>query len=471
MFSSLYYAGWVVLAVAAIFHLLIHKREPISTISWGLFVFLVPILGPALYFTFGPERLIRQATKRKKIISTPPLTPIANSRSQTSEIGFNSNTDSFFTLTQNITNFPVSDGNRVSFLHDPQGALDTMVCAIENAKTYIHLEYYIISSDSITEKIFDSLITARKRGVEVRILYDSLGSLSLKRLFFRKLRKAGIQISGFLPFSLLPQRINLNFRNHRKIIVVDGETAFTGGTNLGREYLGNPGDHQWRDFSIQLWGPVCLQLEEVFREDWKFTTSEDLSDSKYFPSPQKSGSARIQVIDSGPDTFFRSLHRAIFWGITSATKQVSMMTPYFIPDSSLLTALEVAALRGIDLKLVLPQKNDQKLVRMASRSYYSELLKSGVKIYEFEPKILHAKLITIDDNFTLIGSGNMDIRSFRLNFEITLLIQDQEVTYQAQQLFNNDLEKSVNISSGNFSKRGLLAEMVENGCRILAPIL
>lgn len=471
MFSSLYYASWVVLALAAIFHLLIHKREPISTISWGLFVLLIPILGPALYFTFGPERLIRQATKRKKIISNPPLSPFSTSLSQKPNSNLKPDPKSFFTLTQNTTNFPVSDGNRVSFLHDPKEALDTMVASIERAKSYIHLEYYIISSDSITEKIFDSLIVASKRGVEVRILYDSLGSLSLKQLFFRKLRNAGIQISGFLPFSLLPQRINLNFRNHRKIIVVDGETAFTGGTNLGKEYLGNPGDHQWRDFSIQLWGPVCLQLEEVFREDWKFTTREDLSHPKYFPCPKRAGNALIQVIDSGPDTSFRSLHRAIFWGITSATKQVSMMTPYFIPDSSLLTALEVAALRGIDLKLVLPQKNDQKLVRLASRSYYSELLKSGVKIYEFEPKILHAKLITIDDDFTLIGSGNMDIRSFRLNFEITLLIQDKEVTHQAQNLFNTDLEKSVNISSERFSKRGLLTEMVENACRILAPIL
>ncbi|MFM8312791.1 MAG: cardiolipin synthase, partial [Deltaproteobacteria bacterium] len=329
-----------------------------------------------------------------------------------------------------------------------------MIAAIDAAKVYIHLQYYIISSDDITERIFDSLISARLRGVEVRILYDALGSLSLKRFHFRKLKKAGIQIAGFLPFSLLPQRINLNFRNHRKILVIDGTTAFTGGTNLGKEYLGKPGDHQWRDFSIQLWGPVCLQLQEVFREDWKFTTQEELTEDKYFPSVFSTGNAIIQVLASGPDTSFHSLHQAIFWAITSAKKQISLMTPYFVPDSALLTALEVASLKGIDIKLVLPQKNDQKLVRYASRSYYNELLRAGVKIYEFQPKILHAKQMTVDDDFTLIGSGNMDIRSFRLNFEISLLIRDREVTCQAQTLFNNDLKNSQNISLENFSKRG-----------------
>lgn len=458
----------IVAAFAALIHLLIHKREPISTISWGLLVALVPLLGPALYFTFGPERLVRQASKRKSLIST------RFSRIElSSDVGGlpHPHGDSLFNLTQNISSFPISEGNRLLFLHDPQETLNTMIAEIDKAQVYIHLEYYIISSDSITENIFDSLISARRRGVEVRILYDALGSLSLKRLHFRKLKEAGIQIAGFLPFSLLPQRINLNFRNHRKILVIDGKTVFSGGTNLGKEYLGKPGKHQWRDLSIQLWGPVCLQLQEVFREDWAFTTKEDLIDNKYFPNLSEEGNARIQVIDSGPDTSFQSLHRAIFAGITSARQKISVITPYFIPDSAMTTALEVAALKGVDLKIILPQKNDQPLVRFASRSFYSELLKAGVGIYEFEPKILHAKLMTLDDEFTIIGSGNMDIRSFRLNFEITMIIQDKEITRQAQEIFDIDLKRSRNITPAVFSKRGLHQEVIENACRILAPIL
>ena len=471
MMSSLYYSLGIVLAIAAIIHLLVHKREPISTISWGLFVILVPLLGPVLYFTFGPERLIRQASKRKRVISAH----LAQRRESLSNISSKHNledkTDLFFNLTQNVTHFPRSEGNRILFLHDPQEALRTMISEIEKAQKFIHLEYYIIASDPITENIFDSLIAARSRGVEVRILYDALGSLSLKRFHFKKLKAAGIQIAGFLPFSLLPQRINMNFRNHRKIIVIDGQTAFTGGTNLGKEYLGRPGKHQWRDFSIQLWGPVCLQLQDVFREDWSFTTQEDLTDKKYFPAPKIEGKAKIQVIDSGPDTSFQSLHRALFGAITSAKNQISLMTPYFVPDSSILTALEVASLKGVDLKIVLPRKNDQPLVRLASRSFYSELLRAGVKIFEFAPKILHAKLMTIDDEFTLIGSGNMDIRSFRLNFEITLLVEDPDVTQQAQYFFNNDLKNSEPIDLGKFSTRGILVELLENACRLLAPIL
>ncbi|NBX67991.1 MAG: cardiolipin synthase [Proteobacteria bacterium] len=471
MFSSLYYSFGIVLAIAAIIHLLVHKREPVSTISWGLFVILVPLLGPALYFTFGPERLIRQASKRKLAISSHSA-PIAHGlKNTTAEYSSKDKTDLFFNLTQNITHFPQSVGNKVLFLHDPQEALRTMISEIERAQKFIHLEYYIISSDPITENIFDSLIAARARGVEIRILYDALGSLSLKRFHFKRLKAAGIQIAGFLPFSLLPQRINMNFRNHRKILVIDGRTVFTGGTNLGKEYLGRPGKHQWRDFSIQLWGPVCLQLQDVFREDWSFTTQEDLTDPKYFPIPVVEGNAKIQVIDSGPDTSFQSLHRALFGAITSAKYQILLMTPYFVPDSSILTALEVASLKGVDLKIVLPKKNDQPLVRLASRSFYGELLKAGVKIFEFAPKILHAKLMTIDNEFTLIGSGNMDIRSFRLNFEITLLIEDRDVTQQAQQFFNTDLRSSEPVTWEQFSGRGFLVELLENACRLLAPIL
>lgn len=471
MVASVYYSLGVVLAFAALVHLLVHKREPISTLSWGLFVILLPLIGPVIYFTFGPERLIRQASKRKMAISNFSLPQSGLTVGSRQGSNPENQNDLFFNLTQNITHFPRSEGNRVCFLHDPQETLATMISEINKAKKFIHLEYYIIASDPITENIFESLIAARARGVEVRILYDALGSLSLKRLHFKKLKAAGIQIAGFLPFSLLPQRINMNFRNHRKILIIDGVTAFTGGTNLGKEYLGRPGKHQWRDFSIQLWGPVCLQLQDVFREDWFFTTKEDLTAQKYFPVPRNEGHAKIQVIDSGPNTAFQSLHRAIFGAITSAKNQILLMTPYFIPDSAILTALEVAALKGIDLKLVLPKKNDQPLVRLASRSFYSELLNAGVKIFEFEPKILHAKLMTIDDEFTLIGSGNMDIRSFRLNFEITLLIQDSDVTQQAQSFFNQDLAKSTPVSLRHFSKRGLFTEMIENTCRLLAPIL
>jgi cardiolipin synthase A/B len=470
MSQGVYYALWVVLGFAAILHLLLHKREPISTLSWGLFILLVPLAGPAIYFAFGSQRLVRQASKRKKQILAPVKShlPKHSANSQEIKLGTKPN---FFRFFQKVSEFPPSDFNQVLFLHDPQEALTHMISAIEQAKSYVHLEYYIIASDAITENIFEALIQARNRGVEVRVLYDSFGSLSLKRLHFLKLKRAGISVSGFLPFSLMPQRLNLNFRNHRKILIIDGKTAFTGGTNLGKEYLGKTGDHQWRDFSIQLWGPVCLQLQEIFRKDWSFTTKETLLSDKYFPASEPTGSARIQVLESGPDAAFHNLHHAIFWAISSAKKQVSIMTPYFIPDGAMMAALEVAALRGIDLKIVLPQKNDQPLVKWASRSYYSELLKSGVKIYEFEPKVLHAKLLTVDDEFTLIGSGNMDIRSFKLNFEVTLIIQDSNVNQQAQTLFDNDLRKSNEILLEKFQKRGLIQEITENTCRILGPIL
>jgi cardiolipin synthase len=333
------------------------------------------------------------------------------------------------------------------------------------------LEYYIISSDEVTEMLFASLLQAAQRGVEVRVLYDSVGSLSLKRIYFRKLAQAGAKIAGFLPFSVVPQRWNLNFRNHRKILIVDGQIVFTGGTNIGRQYLGRRTKHQWHDYTVKVEGPVCLQLQDVFAKDWHFTTQEDLFQAGYYPPAKAAGDATIQMLESGPDSSFATLHQALFQAINSAETEIRLTTPYFIPDPAIMSSLVGAALRGIRVTLVLPLKTDAPLVRYASRSFYDVLLQAGVKIFEYQPRILHAKMMLIDRKWTMIGSANMDIRSFRLNFELNLLIYGESVATQAAALFEADLAQSVQVDPIAFQSRPLSQQMLENACRLLSPVL
>ncbi|MBI4404364.1 MAG: cardiolipin synthase [Deltaproteobacteria bacterium] len=479
MVTFLYYSVWIILTLWCIFLLLYHKREPYSTIIWLLLVFLVPILGALLFLVFGPIRLERGAVKRKRNIEQqlsesdptvlltvrePSLPPSDLTKIPTEE-------NQVFRLAEQISEYRLSTGNKVEIIVDPDVALASMQKAIEGAKQFIHLEYYIIVSDEVTEQLFDSLIEARRRGVEVRVLYDSLGSLSLKKIYFRRLTEHGVKVAGFLPLSAIAQRLNLNFRNHRKILVVDGKTAFTGSANIGKQYLGKRNDSQWRDNVVKVEGPVCLQLQDVFAKDWQFTTKEDLYSAMYCPVPQRCGDAVIQVLESGPDTRFQTLYQALFLAITSARSHILMTTPYFIPDSVMMTALTVAALRGVKVQLLLPQKNDLLLVQLASRSFYEALLEAGVEIYEYEPRILHAKNLIIDKKWTIIGSANMDARSFRLNFEINLLIYGSSVTEQAENLFEADLQKSNRVELATYLARPMVRRLLENACRLFSPIL
>lgn len=472
--TTLFYAAWFLLTLAAVLHLLLFKREPSSTVAWLLFVTAVPILGAILFLVFGPQRLARQALKRKKEIERL----IGNSFGHSTEgyeppprEEFPPEDQHVLELARRISEYEVTSNNHIEIFATPHQAFDAMREAIDRAQKFIHLEYYIIQSDEVTRLLFDSLAEAAKRGVEVRLLYDALGSIWLKRIFLTRLTKAGAKVAGFLPFSLLPQRLNLNFRNHRKILICDGKEAFTGGTNIGKEYLGRVSEKQWHDYTVRVIGPCCNQLQDVFAKDWHFTTQEDLFSPEYYPESVRSGASSIQVLESGPDSTFLSLHQAIFLALNSAREEILLTTPYFIPDPSIVSALTVAALRGVRVKLILPSKSDSKLVQYAGRSFYDNLLKAGVMIYEYQPRILHAKLMVIDGKWTMLGSANMDIRSFRLNFELNLLVYGPEVSQQAKEIFQKDIEQSEPIELESFMNRSIPQQMLENACRVLSPIL
>jgi cardiolipin synthase len=475
---TLFYTLWFLLSTTAVVHLLIIKREPSSTISWFFFVVTVPIGGALLFLIFGPQRLEREAFRRKKEIARIVGSPYLALEEGTGEIPFPKAISvpvadrNILKLARRVSEYGFTEGNRVYLMADPMHALVSMQEVIQSAKHFIHLEYYIITNDEVTQQLFEQLLLAARRGVEVRILYDSIGSLSLKKFFFfRRFIQEGVKIAGFLPLSFLPQRMNVNFRNHRKILIADGKVAFTGGTNIGNQYLGRRNKSQWHDYSVRVEGPVCKQLQDVFAKDWQFTTQEDLFQPRYYPASEPVGDSAIQVLESGPDSAFYTLHQTIFLAINSAEREILLTTPYFIPDPSILASLTVAALRGVKVSLLLPLKSDAPLVRYASRSFYDTLLQAGVRIYEYLPRVLHAKLLVIDNKWTILGSANMDIRSFRLNFELNLLIYGSSVVAQAVSLFENDLKQSKEVEYESFEKRPLPQKMLENACRLFSPVM
>lgn len=473
--NALFFILWIVLSLGAAAHLLLYKREPSSTIAWLFFVVTVPIFGPIVFFIFGPQRLERQAYKRsreiERLLGTPlPLASPSDDPSTPPQF-LSRDEAAVLLLAKQISQYSVTSGNRVEIFSDPYQAWTAIQEAIAGAQSFIHLEYYIFESDEVTGQLFEALTQAVKRGVEIRVLYDALGSLFLKKIFFRNLQKQGVRVAGFLPFSLLPQRMNFNFRNHRKILIIDGKVCFTGGTNIGKKYLGRLNETQWLDYTVRVQGSVCQQLQDVFAKDWQFTTQEDLFRSHYYPASEPLGDASVQVLESGPDSTFLSLHQAIFLAINLAQQEILLTTPYFIPDPAISTSLMVAARRGVHVRILLPHQNDSPLVQYASRSFYDDLLSAGIEIYEYLPKILHAKLIVIDEKWTILGSANMDIRSFKLNFELNLLVYGLSLAKQAKNLFEKELKNSMRVSLESFIRRPLTQQLLENMCRLLSPIL
>jgi cardiolipin synthase len=348
---------------------------------------------------------------------------------------------------------------------------DEQLRAIESAQHHIHLEYYIFRTDQIGERFLAAMVAAAGRGVEVRFLYDAVGGWSITSDFLRRLRQGGVLVARHIPMNLLTRRWTFNFRNHRKILVVDGAIGFMGGANIGEEYLGRGDVGTWLDLHLELAGPSVVHLQRIFAEDWAFASGQPLQGDHYFRPLESAGDIVMQIVPSGPDDESQVMHEAFFAAIAGAVERVRLMTPYFVPTEPLRTALETAARRGVEVEIIVPGTNTKPFVRLASHSYYGELLDAGVKIFEFTPGFLHAKALTIDGRWSLIGTPNFDNRSLRLNFEVAAAIYDADITTQADILFETTQSRSEQISAKSWRKRGISIKVMENFARLFSPIL
>ena len=469
------YAVMVVATVVLIIHDL---RDPVKALSWIMVITLVPVAGLVFYAVFGRNYRKGKIFDRKDIDNLKVLEKVCHDQLKNLEdpetelmepVETNKN---IIKLLLNNNNALLTTRNKVKIFNDGKAKFDEMFEAITAAKSSIHIEYYIFENDGIGNRMLDLLEEKVSEGVEVRLIYDDVGSWGFKRRHARRLRKRGIQVGCFLPVAFPWLTSKINNRNHRKIVVVDGKTGFTGGINVADRYINGTDYGPWRDTHLKIEGDAVNMLQSVFVTDWYFVSGHELlADEKYFPKSRIKTCSPMQIASSGPDSDWASIMQAFFAAINKASKSIYISTPYFLPNQSILTALKVAALSGIDVRIVLPNRSDSKIVAWASRSYIGEMLEAGIKVYFFCGGFNHSKVLIIDDDFCSVGSANMDIRSFEDNFEVSAIIYDPAVARKLTESFMHDIDNSVQITPESWSNRSNFLAACESLARLLSPLL
>jgi cardiolipin synthase len=469
-------------ALALVPLVLVRRKEPSSTIAWILALVLIPPVGATLFLLFGRDR-VRLPAKRKRELDAAVRAQLAASMSANAKEEQNEDESALVSATEierslfrvgaRLTHTRATVRNRVEVLAEGGATYDALGTAIDGARHHVHAQYYLIRDDATGAWFRDRLAAAARRGVTVRLLTDGFGCFVLGRGWRRPLRKAGARVAEFLPMrSVLLQPVNL--RNHRKIVVVDGEVAFTGGFNVGDEY--RAGEMRsvgaWRDVHLRIEGPAAAQLQQVFFQDWAFATGDPIEPEAYFPHEVRGcGDATVAVVPSGPDTRTEAIHHLFFGAIVAAQHEVLVTTPYFVPTESLMVAMEVAAMRGVRVRLLLPARSNHRVTFHAGRSFYAQLLEAGVEILEYEPGIVHAKTLVVDGRVALVGSANMDLRSFRLNFEVHALVHDATTAAKLVEMFEGYAAKSRRVELDAWRARPWPLRVKEGAARLVSPLL
>lgn len=409
---------WLLYVVMLSAWILLQKREPIATLSWLLSLVLLPYIGFLIYHLLGPTRIKRQSLKRSK--ARAGLMPLSKANLPT-------NASDLMQLNAASSGFAPASAKQVDLLQNGASTYDALEQGIAAASHHIHVEYYIFEPDISGTRIRDALVLAAARGVQVRVLLDRLGSKHIDDRFLAPLRAAGAEILFFHPFrfnQIWQPRFNL--RSHRKIVVIDGATGFTGGINITDTENEALRVDAYVDLHLRAEGELVRWLQLAFIADWLYAGGSIKTNAAFLPTPDAlAGPVVAQVLPAGPDTPWEPIHRAQVAAINAACKRVLLVTPYFVPSESAMMALTSAALRGVDTALVVPRRSDSLLVTLAARSYFEDLARAGVRIYEF-PRMLHTKALLVDDGTSILGSSNFDHRSFRLNFELSVLFENAD---------------------------------------------
>jgi len=464
-------------ALALIPLVILRRKEPSSTIAWILTLLFVPALGALLFLLFGRDRIRWPAKRKRQADALVRRMVVARTGEAALDLSLatgdlNELERQIFQVGALLTGGTASSGNKVDVMTEGNVVFEALGAAIDAARHHVHAQFYLIRNDKTGAWFRDKLAAAAKRGVEVRLLCDAYGCLGVRSAWRRPLRRAGAKVGIFLPMrSLFLQPVNL--RNHRKIVVVDGRYAFSGGVNIGDEYRGEMrGIGHWRDTQFKIEGPAASALQRVFLQDWFFATGEGVDPALYFPTGNDGdGKATVAIVPSGPDTRTEAIHRLFFAAIAGATERVWITTPYFVPDPPMVVALQVAAMRGVDVKLILPSRSNHRVTFHAGRSYYEQLLEAGVHIHEYAPGMIHAKTMVVDGRIALLGSANMDMRSFRLNFEVHALIHDAPTARDLEARFMADLSQTVRVELDDWSQRPWSWRIAEGAGRLVSPLL
>lgn len=461
--------------VAATVHVVLHKRDSRAAIGWAGVIWLTPLVGPLLYFLFGVNRIRRKARRLRRPLDPPesagfpefgPADDGPEPPPGAEHLG------TLVRLVGSVTGRPLLSGNRVVPLHGGEEAYPEMLAAIRGAVRSVALGTYIFDNDQAGRMFADALADAVARGVEVRVLIDAVGSHYTWPSIVRRLHRGRVPTARFLP-QLLPWYFPYaNLRNHRKVLVVDGRVGFTGGMNIrqGHDATLKP-RHPIRDLHFRLDGPVVARLQEAFADDWEFTTGEPLQGERWFTELSAAGPAHARVVPSGPDDDFEKLRTTFFGALSCARESVRVMTPYFLPDSALISALNVAALRGVKVDILLPQRNNLYLVQWASTAELWQVLGHGCRVWLVPPPFDHSKLMLVDGVWSLIGSANWDARSLRLNFELDVECYDPALAAALDGLVRQKIERAVPVTLADVENRNVLLKLRDGVARLFSPYL
>lgn len=472
----------VVLAGVVVFF---ERRKPASTWAWLLVLFFIPILGFLMYLIIGrkvnrEKIFIAKGRYDKEIYFKYLLQEQHNLEHLQRQKKMIENSEKVIDddYISDLAYLHLNSGNWVTFnnsievFFEGREKFDALINDIRNAKNFIHLQYYIWRGDELGSTLVKELTKKALEGVEVRVIYDGMGNVRLPKDFFKPLHDAGGKTVAFLP----PFIIRINYRNHRKLAVFDGKIGYIGGFNVGDEYLGITKRYgHWRDAHFRIHGDALDQIQMRFIMDWNFSSKELQQqiplNSHYLPKHEQIDGIKMQIVSSGPDTEWKNIRNGYFKMMNEAEKNIYLVTPYFVPDDGIYQALKVAALSGIDVKIIIPANPDHLFVYWASMSYLGDLLKAGVKCYQYENGFTHAKVLCVDGNVTSLGTANMDIRSFELNFEVNSFVYDKDLTRIIENQFIEDLKDCSEITSEWYGKRNNWFKFKESIARLISPML
>ena len=466
----------ILLVLSVIF---LSRKNISATWAWIILMIFIPFAGFILYLFIGQDLRKRKTFSKKE--EQDRFLAVAHMQQASLMYNITAYNNPLIKTYENLISLHLNahealytEDNSVNIFTDGRDLFNHLFESIKNAKKYIHIEYYIIRNDELGIAFKDLLISKAKQGVEIFLLYDDMGCLGIPKKYFYELKNAGVKVACFFPSFIPFLKLRANYRNHRKICVIDGAVGYLGGFNIGVEYLGlNKRLGYWRDTHLKITGSAVRLINLQFLLDRRFATGENILLDKYIPIATNNapGNIGMQIVCSGPDSKHPSIKNGYIKMIHEAKKSISIQTPYFIPDEGVLTAIKLAALSGVDVKIMIPNKPDHLFVYWATYAYIGEVLDCGAKCYTYEKGFLHAKTIVIDDTICSVGTANFDMRSFKLNFEINSFIYDTTVSQNLSQIFKEDLEDSKELTKALYKNRGVVVKFKESISRLISPIL
>ncbi|WP_299094881.1 cardiolipin synthase [Winogradskyella sp.] len=465
-----------VLATSAVVTVLFKKINPTKTLSYIIVLLVFPFVGLIVYYLFGQEYRKSKIFNRKHVLNQSVVKQIQqelelDTKTIESVDELLDEKSKLIRLLYNSEKSKLTVKNEVKLIKNGDKKMQLLLQDLNNAKHHIHIEYFIIKDDTIGTKFLDVLCHKAKEGIKVKIVIDDVGS-DISSKMKRKLKDSGVELRKFMPVLFSKFTGKMNYRDHRKIAIIDGKIGYVGGINISDNYVNSNNTRYWRDTHIRIVGEAVRQLQILFFTTWDFTKEENVKISKdYFPENDCKDDVALQIAASGPDTDWSNIMESIFVAITNAEKYIHITTPYFIPNDEIVTALQVAARSNIEVKLIVPKKSDSWIAEYATNSYLEKLLEAGVEVYQYTKGFVHAKTMVIDGVFSTVGTANMDYRSFNINFEVNALIYDKPFAKELNQIFSSDLEHTSQLKLDAWKKRAKSTKLIEALARLAAPLL